>query len=863
MAQIIDAAGRKKADPNTGRAFSGGEGDAKQKQTFNDIIDAAKQTFEKVSQELPASQEQIRTNAIPQRTSRSRTSPSRSISSPGVTRPSSLDNGSKQDDSLDVSFGNGDSLNLGTLSGGFSPDVSDEQNDNAPDLNPAIESIRDWFNDRIAKTDNDNQISMPAVSGGYVPTVSQDLMASSDGIIDDIMSDPMRDYIGENETNERYIQDAIDNGMSEKEAGYLRDRYSNDNSGIGGWFKDLAFATSVPLAISSDQRDSRDQGGLMSGSFTLDDGSSYDYDHMTADNMTGTQYLHYAEMGMGGRPASEIDPTAVYSKRRENINYGFVPFVPDSLSYNNMVLDNALDVPARLGSLVGRAREEVANRVNPYGINIDGKDVNGPEFDRIGGAYLHQIERDEKYNPERFLSPHGDNDVPTVVEYPIPDVDGNTTYHYGHLTGAYTDLADDGSEVYGLEFSDGSDVQVSPDFFESIMTIDGRIDLSGIDRKIVNPETASGQLPDLSAMNDIDEILASDDPINNADVLWYPDLVMSDGTRLDYDEANSIYYDRDIENNPDDPYDDNITYDISRSILPTLDNRPSRLNGEIFGEDGIDLSSILNNVSDWTLGSLPISVGATTPWIYSASNASSSMSGIDPGTYDVASDSYGLAFGNYDDKGNLRYGVTMPDGSIDDSAAKETQFWNMLGNAAVPLTEQIVGPVGEYGIPVRKILKAELPEYPTIRQVLGDLLVGMAEEGVEEDLGNVFDELTGYGPRGMFANQATNENGSPMYDLTGHEVRDYSTPARQRMRNATDFNDLANSFAGGALVDLAMQMGPGSEFRHNMGNASARNVIRQNLGLNRYVEPRPIDAREVSESYLDQFDDEIPESLRR
>ena len=674
--------------------------------------------------------------------------------------------------------------NASMLSNGamLTPSYGEQKDDsqvNLPDLNPIIESAREHLENMMADTDkNESSVSAGVLSGGALPSVDRGLMDNV-SLVDAVASDPMLDYIGDTDSNNAYIQDAIDNGMSEEEAGYLRDRYANDNRGIGGWFKDLASATSVPLAISGDQRDSRDQGGLMSGSFVLDDGSTYDYDHMTSDNMTGTQYLHYAEMGMGGRPVSEIDPTAVYSKRRENINYGFVPFTPDSLSYNNMVLDNAMDAPARLGAFVGRGREEVANRINPYGININGKDVNGPEFDRVGGAYLHQIERDEKYNPERFLSPHGENDVPTVVEYPIPDANGDTTYHYGHLTGAYTDYADDGSEVYGLEFSDGSDVQVSPDFFESIMTSDGMIDLSGVDRKIVNPDTASGQLPDLTAMNDIDEIMASGDPINTADVLWYPDLVLSDGTRLDYDEANSIYYDRDIEDNPDDPYDDNITYDISRSIIPTLDNRPSRLNGEIFGENGVNLSSIGNNVSDWTLGSLPISVGATTPWIYSASNASSSMSGIDPGTYDVGSDSYGLAFGNYDDDGNLRYRVTMPDGSIDESAANETKFWNMLGNAAVPLTEQIVGPVGEYGIPVRKLLHAELPEYPTIRQVLGDLLVGMAEEGVEEDLGNVFDELTGYGPRGAFANQAVNENGTPMYDLTGHEVRDYSTPTRQ------------------------------------------------------------------------------------
>lgn len=713
---------------------------------------------------------------------------------------------------------------------------------------------------------DESAVPMSQTSGGATPLVDRDSLSTSGGIIDGIVNDPMLDYIGDTDSNNAYIQDAIANGMSEDEAKYITDRYANDNRGLIGWAKDLASATSLPMAISGDQRDSRDQGGLLSGSTVLDDGSVYDYDHMTSDNMTGTQYLHYAEMGMGGRPINEIDPTAVYSKRRENVNYGFIPFTPDSLSYKNMVIDNVLDAPARLGSLVGRGREEVANRVNPYGININGKHVNGPEFDRVGGAYLHQMEHDEKYNPEKFLVPGDERAIPTVVEYPIPDANGDITYHYGHLTGAYTDIAPDGSDVYGLEFSDGSKVQVSPDFFESITTPDGMINLSDpsvVDRRIVTPDTARGQLPDLTTMNDIDEIMQSGDPINNADVLWYPDLVMSDGTRLSYDEANSIYYDRDVEDNPNDPYDDNITYDITSSIIPTLDNRPSRLNGEIFGDDGINISSLGNNVSDWTLGSLPISVGSTTPWIYSASNASSSLSGIDPSTYDVASDSYGLAYGNYDDNGNLRYGVTTANGDIDESLADEMQFWNMLGNAAVPLTEQIVGPVGEHGIPVRKLLNAELPAVPTTRQVIEDLLVGMAEEGVEEDLGNIFDELTSYGPRGMFANQVNNENGTPMYDLTGHEVRDYSTSGRDRLGNMTDFNDLANSFAGGALVDLAMQMGPGSEFRDNMNRSRNAARIRRDLGIDRYVEPTSVEHRDVSDSYLDQFDDRLIDSIRR
>lgn len=663
---------------------------------------------------------------------------------------------------------------------------------------------------------------------------------ADDNGLDDFINaiDPYAKYVGNTEANDSYIRDAMANGLSEEDAKDIMDRADVP------WWQMLG---NKYLHGSRYLQDDVWDGGNKQSTgdvSAIDDGTTYDYDHMTSDNMTGTQYMHYVEMGMGGRPIEQIDPTRTYSKRREQINYGFIPFTPDSMSALNMAADDAMDIPARAGAWIGGLREMIGNKINPYEILVQGDDgttkrVNGPDFDKIGGAYVHQMEREDAMAD------------PMSLEFPVPDVDGKMTYHYGYLTG----VGDYGDGTYALDFSDGTSVDVDRRFFQSIENGDGTVSMR--DFTPVTKETARGQFPEI----DYDTVYYEE----------HPNLVMPDGTELTYDEARSIYYDREVGNNPEDPYDDNISYDLT-TILPTLDNRPSRLNSEFFGDDGVNASTLLNNAVDWTLGSVPISLTmlanpatgevinlSELPWIYSASNATSSIGGMDPSTYDLQTDSYGLAFGDYDDDGRLRYGVTTPNGEIDESKANDAKFWNALGNFAVPLTEEIVGPVGKEIIPVRKMLGWQLPDNPLASEVVKDFLAGMVEEGVEEDLGNIFDELTSYGPSGAFARQAVDKEGRPMYDLTGHEVRDTSTPFSERLQNFANPQDLANSFAGGALVDAAMQLNPimPGNLWYNVASANRAKRIRQDLGIDRFVEPEEREHQELPESYLSQFSDEV------
>lgn len=716
---------------------------------------------------------------------------------------------------------------------------------------PSVDGVRDYLSDIIAKPrDEEDSVPLAALGTGATPSIGHDDIGTSGKNI--FERDEMWNLIGDTESNQAYIRDAMENGgLSEKDAG--------DIMGRGSWWEQLNKRFSQPFAGMDDTSDNRETLGDIT---VMDDGTKYDYDHMTADTMTGTQYMHYAEMGMGGRPIDQIDPTKTYSKRREHINYDFTPFVPDQTAYANMIADNVMDVPHRLGAALSGLRETITP---DYTIDYGGGKISGRDFDKLSTPYLNQFYYNDRFDPERFLTRPDDNDNVTALirEFVVPDKDGNETYHYGRLTTMWAN--EDGT--YTAEFSDGSKVDVSQEYIDSISNNDGSVTMT--DSARVPVSQARGNLPaDLDSLNDVDSIMDSaqengGSPLDYADVIYIPDLVLSDGTSIPYSDVERIYRDE-TPDNDEGPEDDDISYEFKRFGIGPLsfDNRPRRLNQqEMFktndrGGIDVDLSDVGNNAVDWTLGSLPISIGSTMPWVYSASGATSSLSGADPASYDPTTDSYGLIAGNYDDQGRLRYGVSGADGKRDDARSDSTRWWNAAGNAAVPLTEMLVGPVGEQLVPLEKIFHSELPSNPTTWQVIKNALVGAAGEGVEEDLGNIFDEITQYGPSGMFANPVTNANGDVLRDMYGHEVRDYGTNAEDRLRSFLDPGELANAFAGGVTVDALMQMLPTAG---QLVPAARRDAARRRTGVAQFVDPEELENRTANSL---GFDDDI-DSLER
>ena len=438
-----------------------------------------------------------------------------------------------------------------------------------------------------------------------------------------------------------------------------------------------------------------------------------------------------------------------------------------------------------------------------------------------------------------------------INESVIPNENGEDTYHYGNLVS----VNNGPNGTYSFEFEDGSTVNAPAEFFEQVYDKETNNITVPFDRVF---------LDDIKGNLDIKS--EQDKPtLENADVKYMPDMIMSDGSRLSLDDVERLYLDQTPDNDEERKdkdgkpmlSDDDIGYQFRGLLgIPFLDgvlnNRPTRLGGqEIFKDDDFipdDLSNITNNAMDWTLGSIPISAGKYLPWIYSASNASRALdSGIDPNTYDIGTDSYGLIAGGYDKDGNLKYGIydENKDGNKirNDEKSKNTRFSNAAGNLLVPLTEWMVGPIGEHAIPLEKIAD-KIPLKSAVGRFLRNELIGAAGEGVEEVLGNIFEEGTQYGSD-MFADPVMDKTtGEPVKDQYGHEKRDEDTPVWKRMDNfIKDTAGNANAFAGGALVDANMRLLPRpfggaiSDFR----TARKQDQIRRSTGVPLYVDPNDVE----------------------
>jgi hypothetical protein len=228
-----------------------------------------------------------------------------------------------------------------------------------------------------------------------------------------------------------------------------------------------------------------------------------------------------------------------------------------------------------------------------------------------------------------------------------------------------------------------------------------------------------------------------------------------------------------------------------------------------------------------------------------------------------------LNAGTWDDNGNLRYGVYDLDENgnevRNDELSNSTRLWNAAGNAIVPVTEQIVGPIGEhnplgelFGRATDKFTK-KLPSY--LGRALVNELVGAGEEGVEEILGNVPEDLTSYGTD-MFADPIIDpETGEVRTDQFGHEMRRHDTNVGRRAWNyGSNLVDNGNAFFGGALVDAVMRNIPTGDvanpsFLPTMGNAILKDRARLLTGVDPGEDiERPM-TRDLGRRYASLFDD--------
>lgn len=591
-------------------------------------------------------------------------------------------------------------------------------------------------------------------------------------LADDLIVEPIASLahragdIGENsDVNDAYNEDFRNSGMTQSQIHDIYDR----NPTLVDTFLGKNWGEPVETLSPS-----------------VDDGVNMDYSSLTSDYMTGSRYIHYRdELGMGGRDGW-IDPNGIYSKADEAAQYGFTPFTPDVTTALNGSITSAASAAGHAGTDFGHLREDLVNFVAPFQATIDGESVNGWELRNTASPYIGQLSYLYNYEPESILRPPRRGQYTMFVkEWHVVDQSGAMTVHRGSVwrderTGA-------------LRFSDGSSVipQQDQDEFDYNWVAVGNEQWGLLDGKRLNCRTDPEDPTTWGAM-------------------WLPDLVMSDGTRVNYMQASRFMSDRWAE---DGEQDEGIEYNFAPLGL----NKPTEYTEmEMFGDNGkygmltiptLNSSSITDiptSVVDLTAGSAPIMIPGF-DWIYSASNAIPAMSGIDPSSYDGRGNYYSRFYASQiDDDGRIQYGVAPdPESDIDETLSNELRLASTAGNFLVPLTEQLVGPVGEgvLNIPARTFTRGALSP----RSAAGRFAVGAVEEGLEEIFGNAFEDWTANGLAGWYADPLLDENGEEIYDSAGRRYVDYDTPLYRRIGNY--FGDIPgnlNAFLGGASIGGVM-----------------------------------------------------------
>lgn len=570
--------------------------------------------------------------------------------------------------------------------------------------------------------------------------------------------------------------------------------------------------------------------------FDVDDGT-IDSNHLTSGYMTGSQYLRYKEnLGdlAGSRPVEEIEDSdyVVYDKMEEFNRYGFVPYIPTedvAASYN---LGNIASTPRRAMANLAKLRENIGPEVTVTmnaNDNDDSNDVtfSNKDFEQRANPFFLKWNDIFNNNQKSLLHPPVDTDNYTtwVHEFAVPTDDGDVEYHYGELldmspTGGTeghddSEFDENGNYIgtWTISFSDGTSQTVSSDTADSIVNDSGFIEL---ENSFVTPDEMAYPVDNMEALNTRN--YEGIDGDTKPGVYYTPDLVLENGARINVYDAQDIYNNKsnNVKYNGITSLSDSIpilgNIPIVNMLTDNISNKPVRLmEQEMIGEGGItdpstwNFTDAANNTINWTLGSIPISSPGIVPWLFSASQALPSLAGVNGSSYDPLTGSYRMVsenpyLGRLDENGRLHTG---------------SSFWNGFGTMATPLTEMIAGPIGVdpfWGKASEKFIDKALKS--PVAKFLANKASGAVGEGLEEVVGNIFEELTNNGASGVFADplyQKDEQTGEwkPKYDQASYrELRDESTPLSRRVANFLDLDnggqDPINSFLGGALVDMVL-----------------------------------------------------------
>lgn len=672
----------------------------------------------------------------------------------------------------------------------------------------------------------------------------------------------------------------------------------------------------------------------------------------------------------------DVSDGSRYSKTEQQQLYGFVPYVPNNtyLLARDFILTPAA-ATRRLSDHISNLRTRGLFNDVDYDIGVDtGYDhqtFSGREYERMSPGYFSQT--DKLYNDAAdgdadalatMISDPGDGPYTTMVKQTeLPD----GSLHYGVVTKAgadydidMQDLIDEGTVAYNddgvpismvtkdgfvldiVPTSDGYDIDTKNDAFQEwndshliyhMEFSDGssaELPLSDISNDIAR----NGRIGELNWVRYDDTGLNIDprdltvgkptklndsyDPFtqSGAEVGAYfsPDMVLPDGTRIPRDVAEKISSDT----NPDDTSEDGISYSFQRSglnpsrgilgiphtgwlgaalgssALPLLltDSRPRHLMKQApVDDEGLHILDLPNNLADWAANSATISLPYA-QWVNAFSQAMPYYAGVQGQ--------------NRDETG--RYSSTGFDPGDDKNALMSVPV------LAGPALENLAGNIGHetwLDKPVNSLIDRQLAK-GTLSNVLAHHGFDMFGEGIEENFGDIVDELFTYG-RDAYANPVSvqpdaalpydmnvyDEDGNlvkpanadiygplppgiRLYDEHGQELRDSeNTTDLDRVLNFVphtpeQLRDAANSFLGGAGVSALMggpsliAEGVGSQLQKRRGDWGSQSYAAHMNALNRefpyagkslgYARN---DARRryMGETETPGFDVRLPESL--
>ena len=199
------------------------------------------------------------------------------------------------------------------------------------------------------------------------------------------------------------------------------------------------------LAVANEVKDLYKDSAVDFWDIDLGDGQNE-----TGQYILGAEYINQRNNGINGRPIEDIDPYGIYSKQDELDNYGYTPYIPDDVSWQNFNASAGLNNIANFwNNSVGNLRRDNVD----YTINYDGKALSGKSFDqalRDNYRDINDFIKSYESNESNWITdePTSDASTPMIRTYRLVDENGETKdiKKEKYIKGGPT----------GIEFADGT-----------------------------------------------------------------------------------------------------------------------------------------------------------------------------------------------------------------------------------------------------------------------------------------------------------------------------------------------------------------------------------------------------------------------